>query len=279
MGSSGGPTDAGPWGGGNPYGPPPGYGPSGYASPGYGPPGAPYGGSSRPAPATAGAATSLAFSRFGRAAGPMIGLFVILIAVSVALEFSLTSVLAAAGLEGPYGDLTEAGFREDGLSYTGTLIVALVTAVVTGASALLLAIGSLRAVRTGSLRFSEFFALPRGWAAYVGVAVALSVLPELLPSAGGGLVLGLAALVGWVLVLFVPHHLADSDQGFAAALAASARTVGANLGQVLLLMLISLGLVVAGTLACGVGLLAAVPIVSLALAALYTGFRGEVVPA
>lgn len=83
-----------------------------------------------------------------------------------------------------------------------------------------------------------------------------------------------------VLCMFSLHFVIDHDKGPFAALKASAMLVVANAWQVLLLALAVLVITVLGLLACGLGLLVAFPIATLAVTyAFRTLTGGEVAPA
>ncbi|TGO04372.1 hypothetical protein [Serinibacter arcticus] len=279
----------GTWGGGgNPYGEPPAYGAPAYGAPqpfgapqpyGAPPPYGVTGGSRRLAPATAGAATAFAFSRFGRAAGVLIAVTVVVGVLSIVLQLGLGAVLGAAGMADPFATPTAVQEFRGGFTYIGNLVLTAVAAFVSAVLSLVMTVGSLRIVRTGSASFTDFFDLPQGWAGYAGGLTLLSTVPALVPSPGASVVLSLLSLVAWIAVLFAACHLVDAPGAPVAAFRASVSTVGAHLGQTLLLLLITFGLTVVGALACLVGLLVAVPVAAVALVALYCGFRQDVVPA
>jgi len=288
---------AGAWGGGaNPSGEPPAYGAPAYgAPPSDGPPygGQPYGGqpyaapppygptsgSRRPAPATAGDATAVAFSRFGRAAGTLIAVTVIVGVLTIVLQLALGALLAAVGLAAPSPPSSALEDLRGGFTYVGNVLVTAAGAFVSAVLSLVVTVGALRLVRTGAASVGDFFDLPRGWVGYAGGLTLLSTVPALVPSPGLSILLSLLSLVAWIAILFAACHLVDAPGDPVAAFRASASTVGAHLGQTLLLLVITFGLTLVGVLACVVGLLVAVPVSAVALVALYTGFRGEVVPA
>lgn len=288
---------AGAWGGGaNPYGEPPAYGAPAFGAPpsdgqpyggspfggqpyGAPPPYGPTSGSRRPAPATAGEATAVAFSRFGRAAGTLIAVTVIVGVLTIVLQLALGILLAAVGLADPSAPSSPLGDLRGGFTYVGNVLVTAAGAFVSAVLSLVVTVGALRLVRTGAASVADFFDLPRGWVGYVGGLTLLTTVPALVPSPGLSLVLSLLSLVAWIAILFAACHLVDAPGDPVAAFRASARTVGAHLGQTLLLLVITFGLTLVGVLACVVGLLVAVPVSAVALVALYTGFRGEVVPA
>lgn len=86
----------------------------------------------------------------------------------------------------------------------------------------------------------------------------------------------LPGLVVMVLTAFSVYFLVDRPEVDAiGALKASVSLVKDNLGSVLLWMLTCLGLVIAGTLACLVGLLAALPVVYLGTAFTYKRLTGQ----
>jgi uncharacterized membrane protein len=274
----------GAWSGaGNPYGEPPAYGAPSYGAPAYGAPqpysAAGYGIPRRFAPSTAGEATSFAFSRFSRAAGVLIAVTVVVVVATLVLQLALGALVGAVGMVESSARPTRVEALLGGFTYAGNVVVTAVGGFVSAVLSLVMTVGALRIVRTGNAGFADFFELPRGWAGYAGGLTALSTVPALIPSDEVSVVLSLLSLVVWIAVLFAGCHLVDAPGDPVAAFRASARTVGAHLGQTLLLLLITFVLTVVGTLACLVGLLVAVPVAAVALTALYCGFRPDEVPA
>ncbi|PWD49478.1 hypothetical protein C8046_00825 [Serinibacter arcticus] len=261
-----GPTDApGP----HPYGPAPGFGPGGYGQ-----------GGVVPAPVTAGAATSFAFSRFGRNAGVLIGITVVVGVVGSLVQLLASLGLAAAGLTTETvvtGD--SFSFSTENLSYLGQIIASLVTGFVGGVGSLILATGALRIVRTGRASFGDFFALPPTWAIFAALWAVLSAFTALGPVTWAVLVLALVSIVVAIAIVYAPYFLVDAPRPPLAAFSSSLSMVGANLGQTVLMALIAVGLFIAGAVACLVGLLVAAPVVTVAFVALYCGLRRETVAA
>lgn len=100
------------------------------------------------------------------------------------------------------------------------------------------------------------------------------------------LVAGLA-IVGGILCLIVPgiiisiglslyaYFVVDRELGGVEAVRASWRATKGHKGKIFTFMLASLGVVIAGALACGVGLLVAVPVVSMAWTLVYLRITGQ----
>ena len=260
-----------------PYGPP---SPGPYGTPPhtpYGPPGGPFGGYAPgpafasvgqpgPAPATAGEAASRAFTLFGRHAGVLIGVVAVWGIPLVFLTFTGNIFASTTTMDG----YLAGGFG-------AATFFHLVSNVVGAAAQVSLAAGTLRLVRFGRASFSEFFVLPRTWWLYALIVGAVSVTTNVVPNLALAAAVAVVFLVAGVAFIFAPFHLADGASSPFAAFAASARTVGANFGHTLLLLLICFGLYLAGALVCGVGLLAAVPIITLSLTLFYCGARHELV--
>ncbi|MBA2418999.1 MAG: hypothetical protein H0V59_08705 [Nocardioidaceae bacterium] len=79
------------------------------------------------------------------------------------------------------------------------------------------------------------------------------------------------AFVSWFTLMFV----LDKQQSPVTAVMSSVTLVSASIGPCLLLALASIGIVILGFLACGVGVLAALPVVSIASAYAYRALQGE----
>lgn len=219
-----------------------------------------------PAPATAGEAVSRAFTLFSRHGG-------VLIAVIATWGAPLFILAIMNNLFG----WSAGQYRPVRGSFAVASIVYIIYALVAITAQVSLASGALRLVRTGRVSYAEFFILPRTWWQYaLAVGVVTSLVTFIPSSAIAAAALAVAVVVAAAIV-FAPFHLADAPRAPLAAFAASARTVVDNLGQTILLLLICAGLYLAGAVVCGLGLLVAVPVITLSLALFYCGVRREIV--
>jgi uncharacterized membrane protein len=251
--------------------PPPGYPPAGYQQPGYGPPPPGYG-----APAGTPSLFSLAYSdgwkAFGRVGGAFVGALVVwgiaalaVLGVLSALLGAFRRVPGATGLGAFYR--SELSFRNLVLSVVGALVLAFVQAQFVRA-----ALAVTRGVRPA---FSDFFRFEN-----LGPVAILALI-----IAAINLVVGLVSWIpgiGWLVqvavqfLLMLPYYvLLDRNVPPVQALRDGVSLVTGNLAQTLLFYVISLAVILAGFVACGVGILVAAPLVALATAYLYRRLTGE----
>lgn len=119
-----------------------------------------------------------------------------------------------------------------------------------------------RALRREPLRVRELFT-PRALLVTAGLRLATYA------AAGVGLVLlGVGAVLALPLV-FAAFYAADERDGIFAAVSRSSETVLRHFGKVLLFEFVSFGLLLCGSLLCGVGILPAYVLVTASRAALY----------
>jgi len=251
--------------------PSPGYPPGGYQQPGYGPPPPGYG-----APAGTPSLFSLAYSdgwrAFGRAGGAFVGALAVwgiaalaVLGVLSALLGAFRRVPGATGIDAFYP--SGFSFRNLVLSVVGALVLAFVQAQFVRA-----ALAVTRGVRP---TFADFFRFQD-----LGPVAVLALI-----IAGINLVVGLVSWIpgiGWLVqvavqfLLMLPYYvLLDRDVPPVQALRDGVSLVTGNLGQTLLFYLVTIAVILAGFLACGVGILVAAPLVALATAYLYRRLTGE----
>lgn len=101
-----------------------------------------------------------------------------------------------------------------------------------------------------------------------------------------GVLVSIATLIGLVLCIlpglavmfltaFTLYFIVDKDMPAIEAIQASIKFVMANVGTLIVFFLACIGIVIAGALACGVGLLVAIPVVVIAQAYAYRTLQGE----
>jgi uncharacterized membrane protein len=89
----------------------------------------------------------------------------------------------------------------------------------------------------------------------------------------------LPGLIVWIFTQFTLLFVVDRSQSAIKGFTSSFSTVGSNFGNALLVWLVNLLVLIAGAVACGVGLLVAAPIAALFLTYAYRKFSGgQVVP-
>lgn len=87
-----------------------------------------------------------------------------------------------------------------------------------------------------------------------------------------------AFIVAWFLS-FATYFVVDKNQQPMEAIKSSMNLVQANVGNTVVLFLLSIGVAILGVLACCVGLVAAIPVITLAWAYAYKSFLGEPIAA
>lgn len=83
-----------------------------------------------------------------------------------------------------------------------------------------------------------------------------------------------AFIVAWFLV-FATYFVVDKAQQPIEAIKSSVSLVGANVGNTIVLFLLSIAVGLLGAVACGVGLLVAIPVIVFAWSYAYKSFLGE----
>lgn len=243
---------------GGPQPPPPSYPPGGYPQGGYQPAPAPGGGGYRrqlePMDAF-----SYGWNAFTKNVGPFLIITFITLLLSVGL-----SVLGA-GLDGGFDltsseDWSRTGPFETLLNLVGSLITTF------------LGLGMLRmAFDVLDGRKAE---LGRMFSGYnVLIAFVTSIVVSLLTSVGLILCI-IPGLVVAFLLLFATSRVIDSGAGVGDALTGSYELVKANVGPVLLWVLLMIVMYIAAICTCGIGLLVAMPVGALATAYVYRTISG-----
>ena len=221
------------------------------------------------APATATGAVRLGFSRYARRTGPVLAATLIWLLLLLLTGDGLLLLARNLGLtDTGFVESTGRTFARAQLTYGGRVLTETLGAIPATLALVACANGALRLVRTGRVRFLDFFHVPIGWqtAAFVGIGTAVAMVGAL--TFASGLVTGL-------LFMFAAPAFIDRPGDALAAYRTSSLMVGSRIGQVLLLWVIGAVLLVAGALVFVVGLLWAVPVAGIAVVAIYCGLRQE----
>ncbi len=217
-----------------------------------------------PAPYDASSAIGYGWRKFKENVGPMILATLLVAAVSIALGV-LSEVIAPS----PSMLASDGSFEFDGGGLGASIVVQTIVGIFTYYFAAMLTRGSLDVVDGKKFDMGAAFA-------------ALNVGKVLLT----GLVLSVVSTVGFVLCIapgviftifafFTIYFVIDSDQDPIQAIGSSFKLVSANFGQALLSGLLAVLVVLGGALLCLVGLLAAIPVVSIAGAYAFRRFQGQ----
>ena len=257
--------------GGFPSAPPPPAGAYGqYGAPGYGGPGGPGGSWGAPPAFSAGGATGWAFRAYASNVGYWLLWMLILAVVGglLALIFIPAIGDATGGSDG-----FNASYDYMDMTFTDRLLQAVYGLVLT-ALGLVLTQAALHKVN-GRLRsfgdFVKFDHFVPGLIAAVVVGLITNVV-SLVPAIGW-----LLQLAATLLLVFVVPIALDRGVGVGDALGQSFKLVTGNLGQVIVLYLIFIGLSIAGIIViCGTGLLfVVIPVISLATVFAYKVLSGQ----
>ncbi|SKB09739.1 Uncharacterized membrane protein [Aeromicrobium choanae] len=243
------------------YPPPPG-GPSGYGAGGYPPP--PPGGSGFIEPFSPTDAIGYGWRKFSANAGQWIIAGLAIFAVSVI--FGLFSFLVQPDIDAnetnPF-----AGFN------FASIVVNLLSTLATYVISAFIYRGALDETEGRPFSLADTFSR---------VPVGPVILTSLLVSIGITIGLVLCVLPGIIfafLSYFALLFVVDENQSPVDAITSSVKLVSANLGQALLLALLSFVIVLIGACLCGLGLLVAYPVVTIATAYAYKKFRDQPVAA
>ena len=228
--------------------------------PGGYPPAPPGGGSPYSAPDAIG----YGWRKFQANAGAMVLATVLVVAVTVALAFIAESIAPSPSMVGYDG-----GFEFDG----GGLAASLVVQTIIGAAGyFFIAMFSMGALHVVDGKKFE-----------IAAAFAPLKFPKILLT---GLVLSIATTIGFALCVlpgiifaifsyFTIYFVIDKDEDPFQAIQSSFKLVGDNFGNALLSGLLSVLVLLGGALLCLVGLLAAIPIATIAGAYAYRRFQGQ----
>jgi uncharacterized membrane protein len=250
------------------YPPPP---PGGYPPPGGGfppPPGGGYPGAYGPgfgAPTySVGQAVSWAWNKFSKNLGPLLVATLVFAVIAIALQAIIQGLAFAVSPDQVTSyDSYESGFEYSTsvslsgagifVSILGYLVMLVVGAVITSAY-----LGGALDIANGQQVTVGSFFKPRR----VGAFVVLSLLVGILSSIGFALCV-IPGLVLSIFLMFSSIVMLDRNLSPVDAMKASFDIAKNNFGQVLLAWLVAIALVILGAIACGVGLLVAVPVVLL----------------
>jgi uncharacterized membrane protein len=266
-------------------GPPPGYGgppPGGYGAPppGYGPPPGgfqPPGYGQQPQPFSVGDAFSWAWNKLSKNGVPVLVSYLIWRAILGALNFVfnlITGLFDAAGTT-----TTDAG--QTTTTSPGMAIAGLVIALIVYAVTLVVEVYSWASLITGCLDIADgkpvtigSFFKPRNLGPAMLAALLVGVLTAL-----GFVLLIIPGIIFAVLASLTLYFVIDRSMGAVDALKASIATVRANVGAILMAVLVTIGTTLLGALACCVGLLVAVPLNTLIWTYTYRKLSGGQVAA
>ncbi|PWD49479.1 hypothetical protein C8046_00830 [Serinibacter arcticus] len=230
-------------------------------------------GSRRPAPATALGAVAVGFRRYSVSTGAVLGAAVVWLAVLALTGLSLFA--AARGLGFVDSELvarTGRSMSRAVLTFEGRIFTATIGAVPATLALIACSSGGLRLVRTGAVRFADFFTVPRGvpTLAFIGLGAAVALV--------GALTFGGGAAAGLVFIFAGPAFV-DSPRSALGAYRTSALLVGSRFWQTLLLAVLASVIAAGGFLVFLVGALWTLPAAGLAVVALYCGLRREMITA
>lgn len=210
------------------------------------------------------------WKKFTENLGPILGAMVVLFVgwvVVVAILVALFGGLNALGLN-TAGEQVAVGVSGRLLSLLIGFLSLLVSSAVIRAT--------LAIVDGRKLDFSEFFALDQ-----MGQVVVAAILLSLVNAILGFIpILGtLLSLAVSVFGMFIMFFILDDKQDAIPAITSSVNFVAANIGQVLLFIVLAIVVGVVGALLCGVGLIVALPVIAIAEAYTYRRLRNQPVAA
>ena len=263
----GAPPPGGGWGAAPP--PPPGSG-------GYG--GQPPGGPSGPGGYSVGNAFTYAFDKFKQNLGPLILITLILLVSVFVIQF--IGNLITSGMTGA-GELIfdpESGEFEGGAAggfFAGAMIVSLLFSAISWAVQMVIQAGIIKA----SLGLTRGQKVDLG-SAFNGINWGQVIVASLLIGVGTFVGLLLCVLPGivWIFMTwYTLYFVIDRDMSAVDAIKASIGLVKDNLGPLLLFFLAAVAAYIVGACLCGVGLLAAIPVVVIAQAYTFRTLTGDTV--
>lgn len=247
---------------------------SGYG--GYG--GQPPAGAGGPGGYSVGNAFSYAFDKFKQNLGPLI-LITLILLVSV-FVIQLIGNLITSGMNGA-GELIfdpESGEFEGGAAsgfFAGAMIVSLLFSAISWAVQLIIQAGIIKA----SLGLTRGQKVDLG-SAFSGINWGQVVVASLLIGVGTfvGLILCILPGIVWIfLTWYTLYFVVDRDMSAVDAIKASIALVKDNVGPLLLFFLAAIAAYIVGACLCGVGLLAAIPVVVIAQAYTFRTLTGDTV--
>jgi uncharacterized membrane protein len=245
------------------YPPPP---PEGSYPPPPPPPGAPapggYGGG--PSPYSAPDAIGYGWRKFKENAGAMVLATLLVVAVTIALAVISESIAPSPSMVAYDGS-----FEFDGSGLVASVIV---QTIIGAAGYFFFAMLTMGAIQVVDGKKFE-----------IGAAFAPLKFPKLFVT---GIVLSIASTIGFMLCIlpgliftifsyFTIFYVIDKDESPFQAIRSSFKLVSDNLGQALLSGLLVVLVILGGALLCLVGLLAAIPVVTIAGAYAYRRFQGQ----
>ncbi|WP_125777029.1 hypothetical protein [Antribacter gilvus] len=262
-----GPSSGGPYGAPDPGTTPPGNYP---AMPAYGGSGGSYGtpGGASTGGFGVGEALSFGWNRFKGNALAWILYVVILAVVGGAFNSGQISDYQEqmnAALEGRTLAQTGVAFGATALSILGAVISAVLQALAVRAA--------LKEVSGEKPTLASFFSADR-----IGTVILAAVIVAILTTVG----LFACVLPGLAIIVFATftyHNVHDKGLGAWEAFTTSFRLVAQNFGPVFLLLLAALGLMILGSIPCGLGLFVVVPVVTIAIAYAFRRLTGGPVAA
>lgn len=252
---------------------PPGYGqqpPGAYppAPPGYAPP--PAGGYAPPPPSPLGESFGYGWKAFTRHGGLFIGAGVVWFVIFI-VAFSIV-----AAIFGGFSDLfrTTAGGRI-GFSF-GFIVLTLVASLIGYLIQAVFIKAALDVTEGRPIGFGDFFRFVDAGPVIVTALIltGISVVLSLIPFFGGLVSLVVNFLLFFTFWFVIGKQLAPVD-----AIKASYQLITANLSTTILFYLLSILILAAGAILCGIGLLVAVPVVLLASAFLFKRLLGDPIAA
>lgn len=210
------------------------------------------------------------WKKFVENLGPILGAMLVLFvgyAVVAGILVVLFGGLSSLGMNSS-GDQVAVGISGRLLSLVIGFLALLVTSAVIRAT--------LAIVDGRKLDFSEFFAMDQ-----MGQVVVAAILLSLVNAILGFIpILGaLLSLAVSVFGMFIMFFILDDKQDAIPAISSSVDFVMANVGEVLLFIILGIVVVFVGALLCGIGLIAALPVVAIAEAYTYRRLRNQPVAA
>lgn len=202
--------------------------------------------------------------KFQENAGPMVLATLLVVSVTIALAIIAEVVAPMPGMVAYDGS-----FDFDGDGFFTSLVVQTLIGAVTYFFFAMLTRGALDVVDARKFNMGAAFA-PLKFPKIVLTGIVLSVLSTI-----GFLLFVIPGLVFTVFSFFTIYFVIDKDEDPIQAVQSSFKLVGANFGQSLLSGLLAFLVLMAGAILCLVGLLAAIPIVTIAGAYAYRRFQNQ----
>jgi uncharacterized membrane protein len=223
-------------------------------------PGAPSGGSpygAMPPSFDAGAALGRSFRYFGRAPGPY--LLVTLLVFVVAIVLGIASYAVSDGDSSAYG----------GGGGAGAIVLRILSNIVTTLLCAALVRGALDSVDGTEVTFGGMFSR------WDKLQVLVASLLAGLATAIGFILLVIPGLVLLFLLWYTNYFVIDENCSAVEAMGRSVRFAAAHVGPLLLTALLAVVVLLGGAIACGVGLLVALPVAFLLAAQAFRALQGR----